>query len=267
MTNLDFTRHFSAEYFDDEYYEELYNLGTSQNTTKKTAVNNNTSSSIADLKILISREIKLMKEVLEHLNVNELNLLLKEDGYDINVIANTDVLNPIDSYNLIKRTSRTWKKIKEILQTDDQKKTCIGLIEKALTEFPMWEDSRIASALGLLNIQLYYDLDPALLMDGKLKDNLRNKTYQAVSKLRSDDVKLIASVAKNENNLKSQITWLRASPELRKQYRKATKFHNNLLAEEPEELGKQSWVVFEDTVDESIPVVEDIHKYIKAGRS
>ena len=68
-----------AEYFDDQFYDELYNLGTSENTTDKVATTNNTSSSTADLKILTQTEISLLKEVLERISKDDLNLLLKED--------------------------------------------------------------------------------------------------------------------------------------------------------------------------------------------
>ena len=256
-----------AEYFDDQFYDELYNLGTSENTTDKVATTNNTSSSTADLKILTQTEISLLKEVLERISKDDLNLLLKEDGYDINIIENTDVLNPLDCYNLIKRTSRTWSKIRDTISKYENmdKEFIIGMAD-VLRHFPRWEESRIASALGLLNVQLYYNLDPGDLMNGKLRDNVRNITYQAVSRLKPEDVKLIATTAKNENNLKSQITWLRATPELHKQYRKAVKLHNNLLAKATAELVKESWVMFDETVDESLPLVEDIRNYLTEGR-
>ena len=202
------------------------------------------------------------------MNLETLNTLLEEDGYDLAMIEGTDVLNPIDCYNLIKRTSRTWKRVKNVLmkkENIDEKN--MKVIEKIMTEFPSWESSRIASALGLLNIQLYYELDPAEMMEGVLRDELRKKTYQAATRLRPEDLKLIASVAKSENNLKSQIIWLRASSQLHKLYRKAVKFHNNLLAESARDLVKNSWKVFEHTVDESVPVVEDISKLLEEGKN
>ena len=68
---------------------------------------NNTSSSIADLKILLQRELDLVKNILLYFSKDDVNTMLEEDGYNIAMIEETDVLNPIDSYNLIKRTSRT----------------------------------------------------------------------------------------------------------------------------------------------------------------
>ena len=104
------------------------------------------------------------------------------------------------------------------------------------------------------------------MINGILKDNLRNRTFHAITRLRPEDVKLIASVAKSENNLKSQITWLRTCPELHKEYRKAVKVHDNLLIKSPAKQLKESWAMFDHTVDESERVVEDIAKYFAEGR-
>ena len=243
-------------------------MGTSHNTSNKEAVANNTSSSIADLKLLLQRELELVKNVLKYLSKDDVNTMLEEDGYDLTMIEETDVLNPIDSYNLIKRTSRTWLKVKDALfKKENIDDVHSDIIEDILSKFPRWENSRIASALGLLNIQLYYELDPAEMMEGVLRDKLREKTYQAATRLRPEDLKLIASVAKSENNLKSQITWLRASSHLHKLYRKAVKVHNNLLAESARDLVKDSWEVFEHTVDESVPVMEDTSKLLQEGKN
>ena len=228
---------------------------------------NNTSSSIADLRILLQRELDLLKTLLLYFSKDDVNTMLEEDGYNIAMIEETDVLNPIDSYNLIKRTSRTWMKVKdELLEKESIDEVNSDVIKDRLSRFPSWENNRIASALGLLNIQLYYELDPAEMMEGILRDILRQKTYQAATRLRPEDLKLIASVAKSENNLRSQITWLRASTQLSKLYRKAVKAHINLLAESAGDLVKNSWEVFEHTVDESVPVVEDISKLLQEGK-
>ena len=150
------------------YYEELYNLGTSHNTSKKDAVANNTSSSIADLKILLQRELDLVKTLLLYFSKDDVNTMLKEDGYNIAMVEETDVLNPIDSYNLIKKTSRTWIKVKDaLLKKGNIDKVHSDTIKDIMSRFPSWENNRIASALGLLNIQLYYELDPEDTMLGE----------------------------------------------------------------------------------------------------
>ena len=104
------------------------------------------------------------------------------------------------------------------------------------------------------------------MINGILKDNLRKRKFHAITRLGPEDVKLIASVAKSENNLKSQITWLRTCPELHKEYRKAVKVHDNLLVKSPAEQMKEGWVMLDQTVDQSERVVEDITKYFAEGR-
>ena len=73
----------------------------------------------------------LVNEALKYINQDNLNVLLKEDGYDLNMIEATDILNPIDSYNLIKRTSITWHKIIEaIWKIKNMDKKDISIMKK-----------------------------------------------------------------------------------------------------------------------------------------
>ena len=91
----------------------------------------------------------------------------------------SDILHPIDSYNLIKRTARTWARIVEKMDlslVDADKK---AVILSLTSTFPSWEGSRQAVALGILNIHKYYDLEPGDLVRGVLHDAYRNITYQA----------------------------------------------------------------------------------------
>ena len=92
------------------------------------------------------------------------------DGYQLDDVKESDVFNPIDSYNLIKRTSRTWKRIIEKIKFADTS------VEKEakfiLQHFPNWETSRIGVALGILNIHKYYDLDTAELIQVRVVDGV-----------------------------------------------------------------------------------------------
>ena len=73
----------------------------------------------------------LVNEALKYINQDNLNVLLKEDGYDLNMIEATDILNPIDSYNLIKRTSITWHKIIEAIWKNMDEKD-ISILKKKI---------------------------------------------------------------------------------------------------------------------------------------
>ena len=81
-----------------------------------------------------------------------------------------------------------------------------------------------------MNVQVYYDLEPADLVDGIVKDNLKNVTYQAETKIGVGDAKLIVQVAQDENHYNSAIKWLK----LQKRYKKLVMLHNELLAYHPD---------------------------------
>ena len=251
-----------------ENVEELYNNGTSELTINPDSLRNNTSSSIEDLKILNGIEKDLLKTVKNSvLNMDTIELALKDNGFSINSIFNSDVYNPIDSYNLIKRTSRTWPKIRKLLEKENLETRTIEDIDSTMSEFPTWEHSRIASALGLLNVQIYYDLEPADLINGIVKDNLKNVTYQAETKLGVGDAKLIAQVAEMENHYSSAIKWLALFPQLRKRYKKLVTVHNELLAYHPDVVVTKEIFTFNETVDESIPSDDKLSEFVKKGRS
>ena len=67
--------------------------------------------------------------------------------------------------------------------------------------FPNWESSRYGVALGILNIHQYYDLDPADLVQGIVRDTFKRKVYQAKTRLGVGDAKLIAEIAQEEKVL------------------------------------------------------------------
>ena len=258
----------SVETFSKEVVEELYNNGTSELTMNDDSLRNNTSSSIADLKILNGKEKELLKTIEKSaLNMDKIKLILKEDGFSINSIVNSDVYNPIDAYNLIKRTSRTWPKIRKLFEKEKLENEVKENIEITISKFPSWEHSRIASALGLVNVQVYYDLDPSDLVEGIVKDNLKNKAHQAETKLGVGDAKLIAQVAEEENHYSSALKWLALFPQLRKRYKKLVTLHNELIAYYPDVAVTKEIFTFNETVDESLPSDNKLSELIKKGRS
>ena len=222
-------------------------------TINQASLKNNTSSSIADLKILNEKEKDLLNN-LEHA-IDDMDIVidtLKEDGYTIENILQSDVYNPVDSYNLIKRTSRTWTRIRKAFEEKKIDDRLIKLVDEKIEDFPNWEHSRIASALGLLNVQLYYDLEPEDLLYGKVIDKFNKIEYKANTRLNVGDVKLIAHVAEEEKQYSTALRWLKLFPQLRKRYKKLATIHNELVAFNPEEAVRKEIFTFDDTVDETL---------------
>ena len=118
-----------------------------------------------------------------------------------------------------------------------------------------------------MNVQIYYDLDPADLVNGVVKDNLKNVTYQAETRLNVGDVKLIAQVAEDDNHYSSAIKWLRLYPQLRKRYKKLVSVHNELLAFYPEVAVTKEIFLFDKTIGETIPSASNISDLLEKGRS
>ena len=103
------TQSVSVEQLDTESREELYGRGTTERTTTASSKVNNTQASTADLRILQQRELDLLRQ----LQLNQQAGLaveagLAEDGFSLESVLGSDVLHPVDSYNLVKRTARTW---------------------------------------------------------------------------------------------------------------------------------------------------------------
>ena len=71
--------------------------------------------------------------------------VFESDGYSVRSVLDLDVLNPVDSYNLIKRTARTWPKVKDALNAtadDGKEKSFSRHLHSALETFPSWEKNR-----------------------------------------------------------------------------------------------------------------------------
>ena len=241
----------AVEQFDVVHQEELYGLGTTATTTNTSNRVDNIQSSIADLRILHQREVELIR-VLQGSKEATLTVetVMAEDGFTLDSVLHSDVLHPVDSYNLIKRTARTWTRIFQKLTNLEA--DLLTAVETARSQFPAWETTRVAAALGLLNIQVYYRLEPAHLVAGTLTDKLRNITYQASTKLSAGDAKLMAEVAETEKLLSFAIEWLRVFPQLRKKYRKLVKFHDDLVNYEPKRAINDYYVTNDDPLEETV---------------
>ena len=143
-----------VEQLEPEHQQELYGLGTTEATTDLGRRGSNTQSSTADLRILQQRELHLITLLLAEGAGQTVRRVLAEDGYTLEAVLGSDVLHPVDSYNLIKRTARTWSKILASLSLSEE--TVRTAVEEARTNFPLWERSRVPVALGILNIHVYY---------------------------------------------------------------------------------------------------------------
>ena len=231
--------------------QQLYYNGTSEETDDGIGITNNTQSSMSDLQILHGKEIQLLSLI--EADTNSFSTLEKEfevDGYNILAVKESDILNPIDSYNLIKRTSRTWARVAKLLNFSDTK------IEKefktVISQFPSWDRSRIGVALGILNIHRYYDLDTRDLVQGIVKDNYRNITHLAKTRLTVGDAKLFAEVAESEKDLIGALEWLKLFPKLRKRYMKLAKIHDDLVNYEPLTVIEGSIRTSEEPIEETV---------------
>ena len=238
---------------------ELYHNGTTETTTGSKDVINNTHSSIADLLLLHARETHLLEML--HSDEKLFNVIKEEfssDGFDLESVKHSDILHPVDRYNLIKRTARTWKRIGPRLNIEDEKLRTNVL--ETIKSFPNWETSRFAVALGLLNIHRYYELEPLDLVNGILHDNFKNVTYYAKTRLGVGDAKLLAEVALDDEveNLVGAVQWLKIFPKLRKRYMKLAIRHDDLINYNPKEaLAKNiltAEVPFEQTVFEKTEI-------------
>lgn len=253
---------------DQEVETELYHNGTTDITTKVGDVINNTQSSIADLLSLHNSEITLLKRVQNEESI--LNLILEEfsiDGFEIISVINSDIYHPVDAYNLMKRTSRTWTRINDRIVTENIKLR--DDVMSTVKSFPQWKTCRKAVALGLLNIHQYYELEPQDLVNGILHDHLNNVTHTSKTRLGVSDAKLLSEIAMDDEetkNLVAAVQWLKVFPKLKKSYLKLAKYHDDLIINNPEDaLSKRILTAekpFESTInkDTDIKRLNDIEK-------
>ena len=77
----------------------------------------NPASSVTDLRALLTTEKGLLSLLSEHEEIFSIaKFVLEEENFNLSSIYNSDVLHPIDAYNLIKRLGRAWPKVLEALK-------------------------------------------------------------------------------------------------------------------------------------------------------
>ena len=103
--------------------------------------------------ILLQEEVALIQSLRQADKSKNFTKVLEDvfesDGYSLRSVLDSDVLNPVDSYNLIKRTARTWLKVKDALiniavedESDDEGRSFLSHLHSVLETFPSWEKNR-----------------------------------------------------------------------------------------------------------------------------
>ena len=133
----------------------------------------NPASSVTDLRVLLNAEKRLLRFLSEYDEMSAIARdILEAEGFTIAAIHNSDVLHPVDGYNLIKRLGRVWPKVQKEMKLRDDKdwqgadnvnqedivnkvdkgKEGVGVsvsrrlvrqLETALEQFPSWEENRV----------------------------------------------------------------------------------------------------------------------------
>ena len=139
----------------------------------------NPASSVTDLRVLLNAEKRLLHFLSEYDEMSAIARdILEAEGFTIAAIHNSDVLHPVDGYNLIKRLGRVWPKVQKEMKLRDDKdwqgadnvnkedivnkvdkvdkedkgKEEVGVsvsrrlvrqLETALEQFPSWEENRV----------------------------------------------------------------------------------------------------------------------------
>jgi len=257
-----------AEELTEQAQEELYGGGTSEKTISSLQAQKNTASSTTGLRQLLKAEWALLAMLGKHQEVFDfVQEVLLTDGFSLTSIYNSDVRHPVDGYNLIKRLARSWPKARDALLAKKEVVSEMVMVEleEALHQFPSWEENRVSCAVGLLNIQIYSGLDPTDLIGGKIVDPASGKTFKAATKLTPRDAELVAKVAEEQRRFDAKVSWLAASPQLRKKYKKAVTQHNQLL-EDPELLVRKEIHTFPESVDHSIAFARNLTQLLHIGR-
>ena len=131
---------------------------------------------MTDLRVLLNAEKALLSLLSEYEEMSSIaREILEAEGFTVAAISNSDVLHPIDGYNLIKRLGRVWPKVQEamklLVDKDRQEMDNVKNVDKmdkvenldkdkegvdvsvssmlvrqfqtALKQFPSWEENRV----------------------------------------------------------------------------------------------------------------------------
>ena len=110
----------------------------------------NPASSVTDLRLLLKAETDLLDLLAEHEKILKIaTSVLEAEGFTIASIHNSDVRHPVDGYNLIKRLGLVWPKVAEALKLLEAEaegaveRKLMRRLERALEQFPSWEENRV----------------------------------------------------------------------------------------------------------------------------
>ena len=109
---------------------------------------------MTDLRLLLKAETALLGLLAEHEKISEIvTRILEAEGFTIASIHTSDVRHPVDGYNLIKRLGLVWPKVADALklsvaESSEGLEGAVGRkvmrqLEKALEQFPSWEENRV----------------------------------------------------------------------------------------------------------------------------
>lgn len=147
----------------------------------------------------LKNDVKLVENAFEDLNV-----------YDWRNENEDYVYHPINAFNLLKRTASYWPCLLENVTSP----TIDDFIEENMTQFPLLDDFLYGGCVGLVNIELYYDLTVLDLARGKVTDPSTGKIHQAKHRLTSDDCLLVANAAKKVWRFDKYILWIEGAIEV-----------------------------------------------------
>ena len=109
---------------------------------------------MTDLRLLLKAERVWLDSLAELEKISEIaTRVLEAEGFTIASIHNSDVRHPVDGYNLIKRLGLVWPKVADALKLSVAEswkgfegavgRKVMRQLEKALEQFPSWEENRV----------------------------------------------------------------------------------------------------------------------------
>ena len=131
------------------HFQKLHSIFPTEEKTFFSQTLKNSASSVTDLRVLLNAEKALLSLLSEYEEMSTIaREILEAEGFTVAAISNSDVLHPIDGYNLIKRLGRVWPKVREVfagweLPGKILVRKMIHHLQKTLDQFPSWEENRV----------------------------------------------------------------------------------------------------------------------------